>query len=82
MLFFWWLVVITASLVMGCRYVSELLYIHTKLMIVDDKKVIVSESLRLFHIIYSRALQLGSANLNDRSQKVSYLRFLLGAILS
>lgn len=67
---------------MGCRYVSELLYIHTKLMIVDDKKVIVSESLRLFYIIYSRALQLGSANLNDRSQKVSYLRFLLGAILS
>lgn len=24
------------------RYVSELLYIHTKLMIVDDKRVIVS----------------------------------------
>jgi hypothetical protein len=24
-----------------CRYVSELLYIHTKLMIVDDRRVIV-----------------------------------------
>jgi len=33
-------------------YVSELLYIHSKVMIVDDRKVI-----------------LGSANLNDRSQK-------------
>ncbi|KAJ6535117.1 hypothetical protein B0H19DRAFT_1185017 [Mycena capillaripes] len=33
-------------------YVSELLYIHTKLMIVDDRRVI-----------------MGSANLNDRSQK-------------
>jgi len=33
-------------------YISELLYIHTKLMIVDDKKVI-----------------MGSANINDRSQK-------------
>ncbi|KAH9926358.1 phospholipase D/nuclease [Amylocystis lapponica] len=33
-------------------YVSELLYIHSKLMIVDDRRVI-----------------LGSANINDRSQK-------------
>ncbi|KAJ7760900.1 phospholipase D/nuclease [Mycena maculata] len=33
-------------------YVTELIYIHTKLMIVDDKRVI-----------------MGSANLNDRSQK-------------
>ncbi|KAI0310875.1 phospholipase D/nuclease, partial [Amylostereum chailletii] len=33
-------------------YVSELTYIHTKLMIVDDRRVI-----------------MGSANLNDRSQK-------------
>ncbi|KAI0933193.1 hypothetical protein AcV7_004734 [Taiwanofungus camphoratus] len=33
-------------------YVSELVYIHAKLMIVDDRRVI-----------------LGSANLNDRSQK-------------
>ncbi|TFK95611.1 phospholipase D/nuclease [Pterulicium gracile] len=33
-------------------YVSELLYIHTKLMIVDDARVI-----------------MGSANINDRSQK-------------
>jgi len=33
-------------------YVSELLYIHTKLMIVDDLRVI-----------------MGSANINDRSQK-------------
>ncbi|KAJ7610187.1 hypothetical protein FB45DRAFT_337033 [Roridomyces roridus] len=33
-------------------YVSELVYIHTKLMIVDDRRVI-----------------MGSANLNDRSQK-------------
>jgi phosphatidylserine/phosphatidylglycerophosphate/cardiolipin synthase-like enzyme len=29
-------------LTFGARYVSELLYIHTKLMIVDDKRVIVS----------------------------------------
>ncbi|KAK0503909.1 hypothetical protein EDD18DRAFT_1009767, partial [Armillaria luteobubalina] len=33
-------------------YVSELLYIHSKLMIVDDTRVI-----------------MGSANINDRSQK-------------
>jgi phospholipase D1/2 len=33
-------------------YVSELLYIHSKLMIVDDRRVII-----------------GSANINDRSQK-------------
>jgi len=33
-------------------YVSELLYIHSKLMVVDDRRVI-----------------MGSANLNDRSQK-------------
>ncbi|KAF7313495.1 Phospholipase [Mycena chlorophos] len=33
-------------------YVSEVLYIHTKLMIVDDRRVI-----------------MGSANLNDRSQR-------------
>ncbi|KAH7921001.1 phospholipase D/nuclease [Leucogyrophana mollusca] len=33
-------------------YVSELLYIHTKVMIVDDRRVI-----------------MGSANLNDRSQR-------------
>ncbi|KAF9002203.1 phospholipase D [Cyathus striatus] len=33
-------------------YISELLYIHSKLMIVDDRKVI-----------------MGSANINDRSQK-------------
>lgn len=33
-------------------YVTELLYIHSKVMIVDDKRVI-----------------MGSANLNDRSQK-------------
>jgi phospholipase D1/2 len=33
-------------------YVSEMLYIHSKLMIVDDRKVI-----------------MGSANINDRSQK-------------
>ncbi|PPQ99833.1 hypothetical protein CVT24_009627 [Panaeolus cyanescens] len=33
-------------------YISELLYIHSKLMIVDDRRVII-----------------GSANINDRSQK-------------
>jgi phospholipase D1/2 len=33
-------------------YITELLYIHSKIMIVDDRKVI-----------------MGSANLNDRSQK-------------
>ncbi|EJC99464.1 phospholipase D [Fomitiporia mediterranea MF3/22] len=36
---------------LGC-YVSELLYIHSKVMIVDDRRVI-----------------MGSANINDRSQK-------------
>jgi len=36
----------------GYSYVSEIVYIHSKLMIVDDRKVI-----------------MGSANLNDRSQK-------------
>ena len=34
------------------RYISELLYIHSKVMIVDDRRVV-----------------MGSANLNDRSQK-------------
>jgi phospholipase D1/2 len=33
-------------------YITELLYIHSKVMIVDDRRVI-----------------MGSANLNDRSQK-------------
>lgn len=36
------------------RYVSELLYIHTKLMIVDDRKVVVSADMILLRdpIIY------------------------------
>jgi phosphatidylserine/phosphatidylglycerophosphate/cardiolipin synthase-like enzyme len=37
---------------LACRYVTELVYIHSKLMIVDDRRVI-----------------MGSANINDRSQK-------------
>jgi hypothetical protein len=42
-MYFWYL---SSSLLLTdiYRYVSELLYIHTKLMIVDDKKVIVSAS--------------------------------------
>lgn len=51
-------------------YVSELLYIHSKVMIVDDRRVIVSvytTSMRRWLII---APQMGSANINDRSQKV------------
>lgn len=62
-------------LIMISRYVSELVYIHTKLMIVDDRKVIVSS------FAFSSpgrpqltfCLQMGSANLNDRSQKVCTL---------
>lgn len=51
-------------------YVSELLYIHSKLMIVDDRRVIVSD----FHYSNGHStdfVQMGSANINDRSQKVS-----------
>jgi hypothetical protein len=36
-------------LIDACRYVSELLYIHTKLMIVDDKTVIVSVDFSLLY---------------------------------
>ena len=39
-------------LIVDFRYITELLYIHSKMMIVDDKRVI-----------------MGSANINDRSQK-------------
>jgi phosphatidylserine/phosphatidylglycerophosphate/cardiolipin synthase-like enzyme len=63
-------------LINGYRYVSELLYIHTKLMIVDDRKVIVSVSLRCSIYLFT-GLQMGSANLNDRSQKVSFSCVLL-----
>lgn len=52
-------------------YVSELLYIHSKLMIVDDRRVIVSTAA---YAVVGRKLtdrwQMGSANINDRSQKV------------
>lgn len=34
--------IVVSCLSMVTRYVSELLYIHTKLMIVDDRTVIVS----------------------------------------
>jgi phosphatidylserine/phosphatidylglycerophosphate/cardiolipin synthase-like enzyme len=37
------------SLLMVCRYVSELLYIHSKVMIIDDRTVIVSASLCQFY---------------------------------
>jgi phosphatidylserine/phosphatidylglycerophosphate/cardiolipin synthase-like enzyme len=60
-------------LINGHRYISELLYIHTKLMIVDDKKVIVSACRVYSPVILFIALQMGSANINDRSQKVSCL---------
>jgi hypothetical protein len=54
------------------RYVSELSYIHTKLMIVDDRRVIVR--IPPFHSAQYHddlfVLQMGSANFNDRSQRV------------
>jgi phospholipase D1/2 len=54
------------------RYVSELSYIHTKLMIVDDRRVIVRNP--PFHSTqyYGNPFlhQMGSANFNDRSQRV------------
>jgi hypothetical protein len=48
-------------LINGYRYVSKLLYIHTKLMIVDDRKVIVSVLLRCSIYLFT-GLQMGSAN--------------------
>lgn len=52
-------------------YVSELLYIHSKLMIVDDRKVIVSTSSdSSIGLVLIGRCQMGSANINDRSQKV------------
>jgi phospholipase D1/2 len=58
------------------RYVSELCYIHTKLMIVDDRRVIVRMPpfILLNSVMTFFVLQMGSANLNDRSQKVRYAR--------
>jgi len=46
------LFVITKLTCPNISYVSEMLYIHSKMMIVDDRRVI-----------------MGSANINDRSQK-------------
>ena len=57
------------------RYVSELSYIHTKLMIVDDRRVIVR--IPPFHsaqYVMTFVLQMGSANFNDRSQRVRNAR--------
>ena len=65
--------IVVSCLSMVTRYVSELLYIHTKLMIVDDRTVIVSTHRASFLTYLFTRLQMGSANLNDRSQKVSYL---------
>jgi phospholipase D1/2 len=58
------------------RYVSELSYIHTKLMIVDDRRVIVRmPPFILFdNVMTLFVLQMGSANLNDRSQRVRNAR--------
>lgn len=53
------------------RYVSELSYIHTKLMIVDDRRVIVRiplHSAQYYGDLFVH--QMGSANFNDRSQRV------------
>jgi phospholipase D1/2 len=60
------------------RYVSELSYIHTKLMIVDDRRVIVCiplHSSRYYGDLF--VLQMGSANLNDRSQRVRTIRICM-----
>lgn len=54
-------------------YVSELCYIHTKLMVVDDRTVIVRNRFRMHRNKFCMKLtlsQIGSANLNDRSQRV------------
>jgi phospholipase D1/2 len=51
-------------------YVSELSYIHTKLMIVDDRRVIVGPVSLLSPILAELPVQMGSANFNDRSQRV------------
>ena len=59
------------------RYVSELSYIHTKLMIVDDRRVIVRipfHSAQYYESMISFELQMGSANFNDRSQRVRNAR--------
>lgn len=53
---------------MTTSYVSEVLYIHAKLMIVDDRRVIVGVLLQSVIVALSLA-QMGSANINDRSQK-------------
>jgi phospholipase D1/2 len=53
---------------LNTSYVSEMLYIHSKLMIVDDRRVIVRIDLILV-ILLLTLFQMGSANLNDRSQK-------------
>lgn len=53
---------------MAASYVSEMLYIHSKLMIVDDRRVIVGVLLQ-FVIAVLSLVQMGSANINDRSQK-------------
>ena len=53
---------------MTTSYVSEVLYIHAKLMIVDDRRVIVGVLLQSVVVVLSLA-QMGSANINDRSQK-------------
>ena len=53
-------------------FVNEELYIHTKLMIVDDRRVIMGKYISLADLICSLIIPcneiLGSANLNDRSQ--------------
>lgn len=61
------------------RYVSELSYIHTKLMIVDDRRVIVRIPSFIFLNIAMTFFvhKMGSANLNDRSQKVRDPKFQL-----
>ena len=59
-------------------FVTELLYIHSKVMIVDDKRVIVSPyyfsslavTVILIHGVPAFFRQMCSANINDRSQKV------------
>ena len=50
---------------------SEVLYIHSKVMIVDDRRVIVGVHFMLCVIGTNETIQMGSANFNDRSQKAS-----------
>ena len=56
------------------RYLSRLLYIRAKLMIVNDRRVIVCPTYFLpFTDSFTVFFKMGSANFNNHSQKVHIL---------